>query len=133
MESPHDKLFDQYAKELTKAKLEAETWWRELVDSETRKIGNPKEATTSIKRRWPLGPASHPYVVAIVRKYWLACDALNEEIDASADDSGENEVVSPPVFLCEFLLDGKHEKLAAFIAPLNYWPIGMEDSEEPEG
>jgi hypothetical protein len=129
METQHDILAQQYAEELQNAKLAAELWWKELLASETKKRGGVKEATASIKRRWPLGPASHPYVVAILRKYWLACEALNEEIVANADNSGDDEVVSPPIFLCDFLLDGKHEKLAAFIAPLNYWPIGMEDDE----
>lgn len=133
METRHDQLFDQYVQELRKAKWAAEKWWKELIASETIKIGGQKEALESIKHRWPLGPASHPYVIAILRKYWLACEKLNREISESSNetdsDSDDEEPVSPIIFLCEFLMDGKHEKLAAFIAPLNYWPIGMEDIE----
>jgi|CXWL01.1.fsa_nt_gi hypothetical protein len=128
METLHDQLFLQYAKELNKAKLAAETWWKELIASEAAKIGGRKEALANVKMRWPLGPASHPYVVAVIRKYWLACEELNKEISESYEkgNSSDEELVSPIVFLCDFLMDGKHEKLAAFIAPLNYWPIGME-------
>jgi hypothetical protein len=128
METRRDRLFIQYAEELGRAKALAERWWNQLIASEAGTAEDLNGAAERLKRRWPLGPAAHPYIVAVIRKYWLACVGLNQEIAASADDS--DEIVSPPVFLCEFLMDGKHEKLAAFIAPLTYWPIGMGDDDE---
>ncbi|MHC4328443.1 MAG: hypothetical protein ACYSWW_10020 [Planctomycetota bacterium] len=130
METRHDKLFSQYAKEMQQAKLASEIWWEKLIASDTKKEGSREEAIALVKQRWPLGPASHPYVVAILRKYWLACEKLNQEILESGDDSGDEESVSPIIFLCDYFLDGKHYKLATFIAPLNYWPIGMEDNDD---
>jgi hypothetical protein len=135
VETNHEELFGDYVSELIEAKEAAEWWWKKLVSSERRRHQDPDASLASLRRRWPMGPASHPYVLAIIRKYWLACDELNEAIElrraqAIAPVSDDEEPVSPPVFLCEFLLDGEHEKLAAFIAPLNYWPIGMDDDED---
>lgn len=133
METRHDKLFCKYADDMKKAKLASETWWKELIVSETKKVGARDIAIEHIKQRWPLGPASHPYVVAVLRKYWLACEELNQEITNLGDDSEDDEPESPIIFLCDYFFDGKHDKLAAFIAPLNYWPIGTDDSEESTG
>ena len=132
MENKHNELFLDYAVELESAKDAAESWWKNLLAAEASKRGDRNEATILVGQRWPLGPAAHPRVIAVLRKYWLACDALNHEIMVSGHDSEDEHVIPPPVFLCEFLLDGKHERLAGFISPLNYWPIGREDDERDD-
>jgi hypothetical protein len=58
----------------------ADLWWTDLVMSELSQAGDLGEVDKRLMRRWPNGPASHPRVLAVVRKYWLACDALNEVI-----------------------------------------------------
>ena len=125
MDVTHEQLFVEYAKDLGRAKRAAEAWWQQLMAADATKVGSSKEAAEMVRQRWPLGAASHPYVVAVLRKYWLSCEAINARIDRAPEKSDEQEV-SPVVFLCEFLLDPEHVKLAAFIAPLNYWPIGQE-------
>jgi hypothetical protein len=130
MASRHDRLFDDYVQELRKAKGAAETWWKKLIVAEMRKGGSREEAVSRIKRRWPMGPASHPYVVAVLRKYWLACEKLEQEIIAGKRETDDEAPIPPSAFLCESLLDGKHTKLAVFISPLNYWPIGNYEDDE---
>ena len=130
MDERYEGLFVEYAEELADAKRFVEQWWAELIRRETAQIGSTAEAMERIRRRWPLGPAAHPYVVAVLRKYWFACARISEEVTAAVDLDDDGGTVPPPVFLCEFLLDGEHEKLAVFIAPLNYWPIGRLDDGE---
>jgi hypothetical protein len=76
----YDKLFDEYVEELRKAKAFAEAWWDELLAAETKKAGGDAGAAEdAVRRRWPVGPASHPVVIAVIRKYYLACFQLNEQ------------------------------------------------------
>src|SRR5437868_699500 len=77
MPTRHDRLFREYAQELRGARLAAEKWWKSLIASETRKLGNRKEAIRSVSLRWPSGPASHPYVLAVLRKH---CTAQRQNI-----------------------------------------------------
>lgn len=130
MTTRHERLYRAYATELRKAKTATEKWWRQLVASETAKEGAREAALARLEERWPLGPAAHPWVLAVLRKYWIACEQQNREIAALGDDAGDDEAESPIVFLCEYFLDGKNEKLAVFISPLNYWPIGTLGPEE---
>jgi hypothetical protein len=113
----HERLFARYVKELRDAKDVAEEWWQALLDAESAKTRDRDLALREIQRRWPLGPAAHPYVIGTIRKYFLACEALN--------DDGDEEVY-PHVFVSEWLLDEDTEDLGDFMSVLNYWPIGLD-------
>lgn len=110
----HEQLFEHYVKELCEAKEFSERWWKNLVKSERSKAKVPEEADKRLRRRWPDGPASHPRVLAVVRKYWLACDALNGVI---ARDSSLNE-------------DEPGSKIEYVLAPSPEPEEGKEYSEE---
>ena len=154
MPTRHTDLFASYVEELRRAKTNAEAWWRRLVDAESEAFGNRQAALRSIEARWPTGPVAHPRVIAVFRKYWLACEALNREIlelegfpeDRRAEDTphvltpdlderdesgdteeGEGEVY-PHVFVDEWLIGGDDEDLADFIADLTYSPIGRDEN-----
>lgn len=115
--SAHEELFAKYVEELREARVLAETWWKGLLNSAEG------SAAAKIRRRWSLGPASHPLVLAVLRKYYLECEALNQEVP---DDEE-----SPMLFVTEWLLDEDTEELAEFIADLTFWPIGVADDGSP--
>src|ERR1700730_7610672 len=95
----HETLVQEYASELRAAKARAETWWAELTRQVRTQAGNKKLADQIMRSRWPDGPASHPFVLAVIRKYWLACEALNEQIEReeeSEDEKPDHEYVLAP-------------------------------------
>jgi hypothetical protein len=154
----HYDLLRDYAHELQSAKAFAEKWWAYQLAATAAQSISPAAADQALRRRWPDGPASHPRVLAVVRKYWLACDALNRSYEvfgpaASDDDSSdyvlapdadpyeeaaENEKdgddhdgqVEPHVFVLEWLIDDDHEQLAEFLGSLSYWPIGVDENDQ---
>lgn len=94
-----------------------------LLDIETRRANARNTAVANLKRRWPIGPTAHPYVIAVLRKFFLACEALNDEF---ADSGDEDEEVYPHAFVSEWLLDEETDDLADFVSDLTYWPIGLD-------
>jgi hypothetical protein len=67
----------------------------------------------------PAGAAFDARVVAVVRKYWLACDVLNQKV-------AEDVRISPQVFLLEWLLREREQEALEVLAGMPYWPIGMD-------
>jgi len=148
MPTRHEMLLAEYAKALGRAKHLAVEWWDELVENVARSTGTREQAQRQIRTRWPDGPASHPMVIGVLLKYYVACEAVNRKIEIeqaktpeeefSKDDLGEEEqeieedentqedVVYPNVFLVEWLLDDEHDDLADFLGDLSYWPIGAD-------
>lgn len=145
----HEELLDQYARELRSAKARAERWWATL-----RSTGSGSER--SLTERWPDGPASHPWVLAVIRKYWFRCEALNQQViqeestgqevlereyvvateeeedetrpQAGDDDETEDEVY-PQIFVLEWLMTPENDDLATFLGALTYWPIGLDKDD----
>jgi hypothetical protein len=113
----HRLLFDQYCSELAEAVKAAETWWaRLLLRAEARRAQDP-DPLRSLYARQPAGPASHPSVVGVVRKYWLACDAANR---------GQPYMVAPEVFLMAWLVEQHMEREVVVLSGMPYWPMGMD-------
>ena len=46
----------------------------------------PKEAMTDFHRRWPVGPAAHPRIIAVFRQYFFAVQELNERTAAQESE-----------------------------------------------
>ena len=139
-----EQLFDAYIAELRESKDLAELWWSSLNEQELRQPGSSE--TLSVRDRWPLGPASHPFVIATYRKYYFLCKALNETLaehprevirkDPSEDDWGQRNDEPPParqiepkVFVLDLLAGGRSDDLYQFMLSLVYVPIGMKNSE----
>jgi hypothetical protein len=112
----YDALFGDYVRDLRSAHRSARAWWADLIR---------KDGETEVRRRWPAGPAAHPRIIAVLRKYWFACEALNREVEAGKGRKDEEEVY-PFVFLGEQLLDGKNDELGEFLDDLKYWPLGLD-------
>jgi hypothetical protein len=128
----HDDLRSAYLDELRIARTEVTAWWDALLLAEPANSG---DAYASVRRRWPAGPASHPRVIAVYRKYYLACEALNDDLEeqrrnqpnaagwGEADPEGIS-IVDPAALLLE--LEAIDIELHAFINRLVFSPIGTD-------
>ena len=144
-------LVKEYADELRAAKTRAEQWWADLIALTGQGVGSSELAERFVRNRWPDGPASHPWVLAVIRRYWLACEALNEQIEREGtlrtqppepeyvlaldddredetdeEDEDEEQEVYPHVFILEWLMTDEFDDLADFVGTLSYWPIGLD-------
>jgi hypothetical protein len=143
----YDKLFEEYISEMKEARKEAEAWWESVLAEETETTGTREAAEKSVRNRWPFGPASHPYVIAVYRKYYMACEVLNQKVKrereecenrGSVDQANEaawgiesvpgekKGSVPPSVFTLDWLF-GKHDSLRVFLADLVFSPWGIDD------
>jgi hypothetical protein len=150
---PYQTLFRQYVAELSGSKELADAWWTQMIDTESREAGSREAAEARVRERWPFGPTSHPDVIRVYRKYFLACERLNEQAaeqaaafvgepteadwgtedtrtaEAPADPMDIDEPEGPigtPTFMFEFLY-GRRQDLADFMAYLVFAPIGEEN------
>jgi len=147
-------LFDDYVTELDRARTFTEAWWQRLLDQELAGGHTPEQAEEAVRRRWPMGPTSHPRVLAVYRRFYIACEGLNEEVmaaqarrtreaeerghagwgvedppDAAASDDdgwGDEWQVDPPGLLVDALF-GRRDDLGEFMARMVFAPIGEED------
>jgi hypothetical protein len=117
----HQTLFRQYVKDLASAKEEAEAWWASLIDTEEERVGDRDQAVENVNERRPTGLMSHGASDAVVREYWLKCDALNRKT------KNLEERVAPEEFLLLWLVTERFNELAEFLAGMPYWPIGMDE------
>jgi hypothetical protein len=141
--SEHDSLFDAYVSELRSARELAETWWSALEAAERARGGD--DVAVRLARRWPFGPASHPWVIAVYRKYWLACDDLNQRLVEAApsrrarpvaeadwgrdDDEPEISQVPPRTLVVEQLEREGLADLHELVLMLPFVPIGQKHQE----
>jgi len=145
----YDQLFANYVDEMRDSMSRALKWWEEMITSEAARVGSIDEAKHNIRRRWPFGPASHPYVIATYRKYFHACESLNEQFarkpgqeictraDSKVADDGWGvddqldvpEDIAGPMHGWVLLVDwlrGRHNDLAEFLNGLVFKPIGTD-------
>ena len=148
-------LFDQYVNALSQAKDATAIWWQRLLDAESARGATPQQGEQSVRKRWPMGPTAHPLVLATYRKFFIACEQLNEILSAeyaqkmqkaeaqdkgewgaedsdvaeateSPDDWGEEREIDPPTFLVDMLF-GRRDDLGEFLGLLVFSPVGEED------
>lgn len=119
--SQHHALFRRYVKALEAAKEHTEKWWESLINTEERRVGDREQAVVNVNARRPTGLMSLGASDAVVREYWLKCDALNRTTTNRA------ERVAPEEFLLLWLLNNRLTALAEFLADMPYWPIGMDE------
>jgi hypothetical protein len=134
-------LRNSYAAELRKNKQAAEEWWTRLYEAYAL---NP--AAPSPKDLWPMGPASHPWIIATYRKYYFLCQEFNQRVEQQSvstppsDQSrealwGSDEeaaivtTVEPKVFVLDMLSGGETNDLYEFLLSLVLVPIGLKDDE----
>lgn len=117
----HQALFRQYVKALEAAKKDAEDWWESLIETEEERVGDREQAVENVNERRPTGLMSLGASDAVVREYWLKCDALNRKT------KNPDERVAPEDFLLRWLVDNRLDALGAFLADMPYWPIGIDE------
>ena len=127
MPTPHQELLEEYVDSLRAAKDAAEEWWEALLASETRKTRDREQAVLNVKQRWPYGPVAHPRVLAVIRKYYFACQALNDRLAKTKDAAEE----SPNVFVTEMLMEDETDDLGDFVDVLPGLPIGVDSDGDP--
>lgn len=116
---PHQSLFSRYRKELKAVVDEALQWWDDRTAAFRDEEGlSAKQARLANWREFPAGPAADPYTVAVIRKYWLACDALNRRAPAAA--------VAPEAFLLQWIVDEQDWATAEILSAMPYWPVGLD-------
>jgi len=86
----HAQLFAQYVEELKNVKKFADLWWDSLIETEAQTTEDHEEAVQRVQRRWRAGPAAHPRVIAVIRKYYFECERLNEEISEAVEQDSED-------------------------------------------
>jgi len=145
-------LFENYVTDLNTARSAALQWWQRVLENENQKTTSIQISEENLRKRWPFGPASHPYIIAIYRKYYLACVELNNQIELEqssapeqpelnnlesdwgeiedevyelTDDEvwGEEWVIDPPTLLFEMLED-KYDDLREFMTYFVFPCIG---------
>src|ERR1700674_1013723 len=153
---PYQTLFKSYVAELSEAKALADAWWNQLIEGEAKAAGSAEAGEARVRERWPFGPTSHPYVIRVYRKYFIACELLNEktlgesdgsDVEPSEADWGSEEAsqkgtaepngaqsieepdgpIDSPTFLFQ-LLHGRRQDLADFMMFLVFAPIGEENN-----
>jgi hypothetical protein len=93
MKKLYEKLQEEYIEDLRSVTPMILRWWDEHCPYPATDAV-PKEAMTDFHRRWFAGPAAHPRIIAIFRKYFFAVDDLNERTAAAerAVPDGETEI-----------------------------------------
>lgn len=119
MSPDHRILFREYCAALEEARVRTNIWWADIV-GEARHGSTDADAESELRRRWPRGPGTHPFIVAVVRQYFLACEELNERMRAE-------EEVPPHVFVGELLLAPETDRLSRIVAAFGYWPVGVDE------
>ena len=115
MDQLHATLFESYKRELAAARDVALRRYAGRLQTWTRQLGSEARAQERMASEQPA--CVDMRVIAVLRKYWLACDALNEKLG----DRG----IEPIVFMTEHL-EARSPDLAAFLSELPYWPIGKD-------
>ena len=113
----HRKLFARYRKDLKRVLDDAVQWWDHRTEAFKEELGNAKQARMANWREFPAGPASDPYTVAVIRKYWLACDALNAQAVPP---------VAPEALLLQWVVDEGDMATAELLSAMPYWPVGLD-------
>jgi hypothetical protein len=121
----HAELFTRYRPDLHEMTAEAVGLWTASIDARAEMTGDREEAYREQWTAFPAGPASHPPMVALIRRYWLACDALNHQLP-------ESQRVAPECFMLAWLnqfspRQPRDLEALRVVACMPCWPMGLDD------
>jgi hypothetical protein len=144
MRTEYKDLKNAYVAELRAVRKKSLAWWQDLNRDFDLNPGEFK-----LTHLWPMGPASHPWVIATVRKYYFLCDQLNKKILAAEKEKSDEEGTSielswgrderpkdigapidPKVFVYDLLSGSKTQDVYEFVQSLVYVPIGILDGRD---
>lgn len=115
----HRALFEAYREALDRVIPEARRIWLAMIDEAQKKIPDRLEALRNVLGFQPAGAAFDARVTAVVRKFWLAVDALNATV-------APGERVSPQHFVLEWLIRARQDAAVDVLAGMPFWPIGLD-------
>lgn len=135
-----DQLLSEYVAELRDSKEKAERWWWLLQERHADDPTSPRPEDL-----WPMGAASHPWVIATYRKYFFKCAELNNQLgdrpgdaarrarpietDWGVDEESRPARVEPKTFVLDLLAGGETHDLYEFMLAMVFVPIGMKGDE----
>jgi hypothetical protein len=109
-------------------------WWEALLET---------DGPEAVFRRWPTGPAGHPLVLSVFRRYYLQIEELNRRAEETFQDDpppritmwGEENLGKPaplerPV---EWLIQDIPEAapdLADLVGGICFVPVGLNQDNE---
>lgn len=124
-DNPYPPLFEQYLKDLRWAYGAAKERHDDLVKSFMDRQSLDEE-TARARVRKSEGPiAHHPYIIYVLRKYWLEVNRIKLEREKT-----RLWALEPPTFLFEDLRDHDEDELADCLGEMAYWPIGLNEKGE---
>ncbi len=142
LQALYDEVLDRYATELASARADALAWWAGLLIREIATGHDKAGAQHRCRMRWPMGPTSHPRVIEVYRRHFLAIGAINDEFlereDAGpgfndpslwlqhADAEEEEGLVSQPALLLFEGLGTRDAELQDFMRYFVFVPIGLD-------
>jgi hypothetical protein len=119
MTDEHKALRKQYRVEMRESMKAAQAWWTALIAKEIDESAEAAEA--EVRRRWPDGPASHPFVIGTIQKYLRLCEDLNITV-------GDEVAVDLNRFAIDGLDSDESTDVSVFTDDLSYWPIGVDEN-----
>lgn len=114
-------LFSAYLTDMLEVFQVASEIWEADIDGLTAGGMTVGQAIESKLDEGAAGPANHPAVVWLVRRYWLECVALGARHPPA-------DRVLPEVFLLEWLADAGHTDFVTLLTAMPYWPIGLDEN-----
>jgi hypothetical protein len=116
----HRRLFSSYVRELVSATGRAVQIWNDEIAWNAKASGDRAEAVKEQWMTYPAGPAVQPFFVALIRRYWLACDALNRSVPPAS-------AVTPETFLLGWLqVSPGYDEALNILTCMPYWPVGLD-------
>ena len=117
----YKELYDDYNKDMQSTLENASAQWEAKLDTLIQTGLSEPDAIAALIKKRVAGPADHPMVTWVVRKYWLACDALNRE-------STSGGWVPPETFVVKWPYDQGRDNFIELLSALPYWPIGLDEN-----
>ncbi|TIN30532.1 MAG: hypothetical protein E5Y31_06930 [Mesorhizobium sp.] len=139
-------IIRRYVTDLSIARADALSWWGDLIDKEAAAGTDRQSAEHRCRMRWPMGPASHPRVVAVYRTYFFEIVQANEtsvsryesfpdepfsvsslwEREGEFTSDNEQLYISEPTELLYESLEEFDISLFEFMKSFVFLPIGMD-------
>lgn len=145
MNDEYRDIQDRYIAEMRAVLPQILAWWNARAASAPAEI-RTLDTASAFELRWPAGPAAHPRIIEIFRRYFFEVDALNvrgqtelaEQVRRDPTDPGWGEAVPPPdrtfVLPIDLLVNDLvtvapdlHEIMQGFV----FVPIGADPEGEP--
>jgi len=115
----HQSLFDEYLAVLRQSRQKAERRWDGLIERLVARTGVDRDrALRDLWAKSPAGPGTHTEFLATIRRYWLKCAELNDDVPG-------DERVPPEEFILRWPADAGAHDCVDMLTRLTYMPVGL--------